>query len=194
MVAAFSRMDGRFVIDGKLGCPICSTTYEIRDGVADLRLDAVDQPDNTAPGAGRAHAPMEQGDQASVRAAALLGLSNPNSLVILVGAAADLGGSISEMTEARIMAVNPVSSLIETERVAVIRTGERFPFASNSVDGVMLDKSSDLFAADAGRILRQGGRLVGPATLQIDGQLRELARDETNVVAESVGQLISLSR
>ncbi len=193
MVAAFSRMDGRFVIDGKLGCPICSTTYEIRDGVADLRPGATDQPDSR-PGVVRSQASMEPDDQRSIRAAAMLGLSNPNSLVILVGAAADLSGSISEMTEARIMAVNPVSSLIETERVAVIRTGERLPFASNSVDGVMLDKSHELFAPDAGRILRQGGRLVGPATLQIDGQLRELARDETNVVAESVGQLISLSR
>lgn len=195
MVAAFNKMEGRFVVNGKLGCPVCSTSYEITDGIADLRLnpDDSDVGEHTPPAI--AQGTTVQDDQAAGRAAALLGLTTPNSLVALVGSAASLSNSVTEMTEARIMAINPVAPLGESERVAVIRVSQRFPFAPGSVDGLMLDESSaTTLAHDAGRVLRQGGRLVGPATLKIDGQLRELARDDRNVVAESVGQLIFLSR
>jgi uncharacterized protein YbaR (Trm112 family) len=189
MVAAFNKMDGRFVVDGRLGCPICSRNYEIRDGIADLRVELDDLPSSS-----REPENGADGD-AALRAAALLGLSSPRSLVLLVGAAAGLGEWISEMTEARVMAINPFDRISETERIASIRVNDRFPFAPVSVDAIMLDDSaSETLARDAGRVLRQGGRLVGPSTLRVDGQFRELARDERNVVAESVGQLISLSR
>ena len=189
MVAAFNKMDGRFVVDGKLGCPICSANYEIRAGIADLRLDLAEHP--VAP----EQPETNTDDDAALRAAALLGLTNPNSLVLLVGAAASLSESISGLTEARVMAINPLHPVTDTERIASIRVNDRLPFAPVSVDAIMLDESSpDSLSRDAGRVLRQGGRLVGPSTFKIDGQFRELARDERNVVAESVGQLISLSR
>ena len=190
MVAAFNKMDGRFVVDGRLGCPICSQNYEIRDGIADLRVELHELHSARHP-----EAEAEADDDAALRAAALLGLSSPGSLVLLVGAAAGLGERIGEMTEARVMAINPVDRIAETERIASIRADDRFPFAPVSVDAIMLDDSaSETLAGDAARVLRQGGRLVGPSTLRVDGQFRELARDERNVVAESVGQLISLSR
>jgi uncharacterized protein YbaR (Trm112 family) len=189
MVAAFYKMDGRFVLDGRLGCPICSQNYEIRDGIADLRVELRKLPSSSRQPETDAH------DDAALRAAALLGLSSPGSLVLLVGAVAGLAERISEMTEARVMAINPVGRITETERIASIRVNDRFPFAPVSVDAIMLDDSaSETLAGDAGRVLRQGGRLVGSSTLRVDGQFRELARDERNVVAESVGQLISLSR
>lgn len=194
LVAAFNSMDGRFVVEGKLGCPVCSASYSITDGIADLRLD-VGAPNNEEQESSATAQTVSHDDDTAVRAAALLGLTNPNALVVLAGSAASLSSNIGEMTESRIMAINPVTRLGQSERVAVIRARERFPFASGSVDGIMMDASSAAtFAHDAGRVLRQGGRLVGPATLRIDGQFRELARDDTNVVAESVGQLISLSR
>jgi len=34
LVAAASRMDGRHLIDGVLGCPVCRREYAIRDGTA----------------------------------------------------------------------------------------------------------------------------------------------------------------
>ena len=33
LVAAVARMDGRHIVDGTLGCPLCRREYPIRDGV-----------------------------------------------------------------------------------------------------------------------------------------------------------------
>lgn len=195
MVAAFNKMDGRFVIDGKLGCPVCSTSYAITDGIADLRLNATHETGDENTASTTLHPASVQESETAIRAAAMLGLTTPNSVVVLAGTETTLANSLSELTEARVMAVNPVNAVDATERVAVIRADERLPFAPGSLDAVMLDDSNAaILAHDAGRVLRQGGRLVGPASLTIDAPLRELARDDTNVVAESMGQLISLSR
>ncbi|MEO8575536.1 MAG: hypothetical protein ABI556_02495, partial [Gemmatimonadales bacterium] len=70
LVAAFNKMDGRFVVEGKLGCPVCSATYGIREGIADLSED----PYEVTHGCGRLGDPEEE---AAVRAAALLGLTKP---------------------------------------------------------------------------------------------------------------------
>ena len=34
LVASVGRMDGRHVIDGTLGCPVCHRQFPIRDGAA----------------------------------------------------------------------------------------------------------------------------------------------------------------
>ena len=62
------------------------------------------------------------------------------------------------------MALNPAHAVQETERLAVVLMDSRFPLTPFSVDGMVLDGSAGpaLFA-DAGRVLRQGGRLVAPA-------------------------------
>jgi hypothetical protein len=47
---------------------------------------------------------------------------------------------------------------------------------------------------DAVRVLKTGGRLVVTADSPLRGNLRELARDEKYVVAESTGPLLGLTR
>lgn len=188
LVAAFIRMDGRFVVEGKLGCPVCSASYWIRNGIADLREIAGDTGEFS-------DAPSSSDDeQLAMRAAALLGLTKPNSLVVLAGRAARLSHQVSELADARVMSMNPETGIGETERVSVILAAKRFPFAPNSVDGIMLDEATAAFAPDASRILRQGGRLIAPKGTILPAGFREMASDEKEIVAESIGELISLSR
>jgi len=187
LVAAFNRMNGRFVIEGRLGCPVCSATYGITDGVVDLR-------DGASSDADMLRNSRQPDEESSVRAAALLGLTKPNSIVVLAGSSANLGHQISEFAEARVLAVNPTDRIAETERVAVVMASSRLPFAPSTIDGIIVDETTAAFAKDAARILRQGGRLIAPTTTKLPAAFRELARDEKDVVAESIGELISLSR
>ncbi len=187
LVAAFSRMDGRFVVEGKLGCPVCSASYSIVDGVVDLRERP--GPREEAPGDS-----LRADQESAVRAAALLGLTKPNAIVVLVGSSANLSHQVSELAEARVLAVNPTTKIDETERVAVILSNDKLPFAPSAVDGIMVDETTTAFATDASRILRQGGRLIAPTATKLPAGFRELAKDDKDVVAESIGELTSLSR
>jgi uncharacterized protein YbaR (Trm112 family) len=187
LVAAFNLMDGRFVIEGKLGCPVCSATYFIRDGLVDLREEG-DQ--HAAVSRSQAH----PDDESAIRAAALLGLTKPNSIVVLAGGSANLSDQISEIGEARVLVVNPRTAVHESERVALILADDRLPFAPGSIDGIIIDEATTVFGKDAARVLRQGGRLVAPAGTDLPAGFRELARDYDQVVAESIGELITLSR
>lgn len=187
LVAAFNRMDGRFVIEGKLGCPVCSATYQIRDGVADFR-----EPENNVLSlCGGLRVPDQE---AAMRAAALLGLTKPNAIVVLGGDAASLAQDVSEIAEARVIALNAAGKVFESEKIAAVLTDKRLSLAPGSIDGMMLDETTREFVADAPRVLRQGGRLVVPKGTALPAGFRELAQDEKEIVAESIGELISLSR
>lgn len=188
LVAAFNRIEDRFVIEGKLGCPVCSATYLIADGIVDLREGGESYPSETQ------HDSMADNEELAIRAAALLNLTKPDALVVLAGGSSTLSHQMSELAEARVIVLNPAERLAETERVAVVLADTRLPFAPGSVDGIILDKPTTAFAFDAARILRQGGRLVAPVSANLGAGFRELARDENEVVAESIGELISLSR
>lgn len=190
LVAAFHKMEGRFVIEGRLGCPLCSGSYEISGGIAYLRDATASDSPSLEPGQSR-----ETEDEA-MRIAAMLGLIKPAAVAVLVGMDADIAGEVSELSNARIVSLNSTSvQSRERENVAAVMSGARFPFAAASVDGVMLERgSSASVVAECVRVLRTGGRLVADASLSLAGNLRELARDERYVVAEFTGPLLSLTR
>src|SRR5690348_11398585 len=97
LVAALSAVQDRFVIKAKLGCPVCGASYLISNGIADLRIQPGNHPSP--------HAPSEPDDP--VRIAALLNLTRPGALAVLEGHHSSVAQSVSEMTETRIMAINP---------------------------------------------------------------------------------------
>ncbi len=190
LVAAFAKMDGRFVTEGRLGCHVCSASYSISQGVADLR-SVRDSDADRRPNA-EARVPAEED---GMRTAAMLNLGRPGLLIVLEGNEARLSHIISELTEARVIALNPNGQAGETERVAPVLAENRFPLASASVDGIALSTNAAReLLADASRVLKPGGRLVVPAGSRIASSFRELARDESQLVAEMTGPLITLSR
>ena len=181
LVAAFNKMDGRFVVEGKLGCPICNASYDIAGGVARFGGEVSD-----------AFAPNVSAESV-MRTAALLNMMRPGSIAVLCGTEANAAEDLSELTQSRVIALNPASNIEDTERVARIVTLDRIPLASSSIDGIAIGNCHSLIG-DAGRVLKAGGRIAAPVTVSFPPGFREIARDDTTVVAESIGPLVGIQR
>jgi hypothetical protein len=181
-------MDGRFVIEGKLGCPVCDASYPIASGVA--RFADESQPELADPGSASPAAPPDP-----VRIAALVDLTRPGKTVVIEGAAAAIAHHLVELTGARVITVNAPGPEDEAEGVAAATVGKRLPLASASVDGLVIGPTPSFDMTEASRVLRRGGRLLAPASLRAaEGPFRELARDGENVVLEAVGEFVKLTR
>lgn len=190
LVAAFNKMDGRFVIEGKLGCPVCSASYPITGGVADLRESPGTPPTDFN------DTPAEDAEATALRVAAMLGLTRAGSVAVLSTMPSSIAGLVAELASVRVVGINATTPPAEErENVAMVLSSNRLPFASSSIDAVMLASvaASDE-VSEAVRILKTGGRLVVPAETALGGNLRELARDDHFIVAESTGPLLNLSR
>ena len=181
LVASFSKMQDRFVIEGKLGCPVCNAEYELRHGVAEF-------------GSALAEAvPVEVEDDAVIRTAALLNLSRPGSLAVLCGDEARVANRVSEMTMSRVIALNPASPVEETELVSIITCDARIPLASASVDAIAIGEHAGLLT-DAGRVLKPSSRIVVGREVQLRGEFTILAQDDLNTVGELNGPVVQLGR
>lgn len=184
LVAAFTTLRDRFVLDGTLGCPVCDAVYPIADGIADFSLsgqEATECGDTAAPDPDYA-----------LRLAAFLNLMSPGHTVVLEGAHAAHAAEVATITQCRVIAVTPLIRLDDTELTSTVCATGRIPLASASLAGVALTNAG--LAGEAARVLRRGGRLVGPAEMILPPAFSELARDDTHVVAESKGPLVGLSR
>ena len=189
LVAAFNKMDGRFVIEGKLGCPVCSASFPITNGVADLR----DSPD--APIVNPSRWQDDDDEAAALRVAAMLGLTRAGVVAVLSAVPGPIAGLVAEIASVRVVGTNSITSASERENVAMIRSSDRLPFASGSINAVMLGATATSDEVEeAERILRTGGRLVVTAGSPLRGNLREIARDDRYIVAESTGPLLGLTR
>jgi uncharacterized protein YbaR (Trm112 family) len=180
LVAAFHRMEGRNVINAKLGCPVCNAEYFIRDGIAVF-------------GDGISGARPAAMDPAHI--AAFLNLTSPGKTILLAGAFAAYSAAVSLATEARAISLN-ADHPGRLDQVAEVRAGPRVPLAANSLDGIALDESHSTqeFLAEAQRVLRSGGRLLMPGSSKLPAAVHELARDSHHIVAERVTELITLGR
>lgn len=186
LVAAFYEMEGRVVIEGKLGCPVCGAEYFIRRGVA--IFDGAD--------ASLGGSPANDPESDGTMIAALLDLARPGLFALLAGEWARESDAVAELSGARIIALNSPSRLRGSDAVAEVRAVYPIPLAGHSLDGVALDRahSTPAMLAEAARLLRPRGRLLVRGEAQLSQQFHELARDSNQVVAESVGELVSLRR
>lgn len=184
LVAAFTTIQDRVVEEGKLGCPVCNAAYPIEFGVVDF----ASEPGLIASCTGEA----QPDEEAAIRLAAFLNLTRPGSVAVLHYDHAALANLVSELTQCRVLALDPAVRVIDTELTASVHSDSRIPLGTSSVDAVALSDSR--YLEDAARVLRQGGRLLAPANLTLPPGLTELARDDANVVAEAHGPVISLRR
>jgi uncharacterized protein YbaR (Trm112 family) len=180
LVAAFSRMDGRDVLEAKLGCPVCNGEYFIRDGIAHF-------------GDGVTGARPAGDDPAHI--AAFLNLTSPGKTILLAGAYAECAAAVSTIAEARVVSLNAARS-VSLDQVAELRVGDRIPLASNSLDGIALDEphATQVSIAEAERLLRPGGRLLIAVSATLPVNTHELARDSNHIVAEKISEFVSLGR
>ncbi|HYN82976.1 MAG TPA: hypothetical protein VES88_15935 [Gemmatimonadaceae bacterium] len=186
LVAAFYRMDGRMVVEGKLGCPVCGAEYFIRDGVAVFDEDH-----------GSLHrSPVGDAETDGTEIAALLNLAGPGMLALLAGEWARDAQAVSELTGARIIALNSPSRLSDSDAIAEVHARLPIPIAAHSLDGIAFDAAhaTPALLSEAARLLRPRGRLLVRGQARLSDAFHELARDRDQVVAEYVGELVSLRR
>ena len=189
LVASLKAISNRFVLDGTLGCPVCHAEYAIRTGIADFRIDGgpeqVAEPPRTS----------ERGEELAMRVAAYLNVIEPGAVVVLGGTWTTAAQEVSVMTETRVLALNPNEHAEESETVALLRVSREIPLAPASVLGVALDASFPAeIMSSALKVVRPGGRIVGPVTIDVPTDLALLARDEMYWVAEKPAEMVSLRR
>lgn len=181
LVVTVHRKEGRHLIDGILGCPVCAAQYPVRDGIADLRPRA-----EACPPAEAAPAPGRPDEARVFRAAALLDLGDAGRVVAIVGASCDVAVPLGEIAQVHVIAIDPATTLEDAEHVSVLRLGAGLPFAPASLDGAILDAGAvERWGFDAILAhIKSRGRVVAPAATPVPDEIALLARDEREWVGE----------
>jgi uncharacterized protein YbaR (Trm112 family) len=174
LVAVSRRMEGRSIVEGTLGCPVCRRQYAIADGVAWFGVEAGTRADTPSPTLAPA------GDDGALRLAAFLGVESPGGIVVLDGSWSRLAMALREIVPLSCVLVDPPPGVeLVGEGIGAIRSGGVIPLAQASVRGVALDAGADTTRVTAAlRVLSSRARLVAPSTLAVPDEVDELARDE----------------
>jgi hypothetical protein len=118
-----SRMDGRRVLTGELGCPACGNLVRLADGIADW---------------GDAPASVAATGLTAEAVAAFLGLSGPGGFVLLAGGVTSLAPALAPlMSGVRLVLLNPPAGTPDSEEASVLRAA-RVPLKSASMRGAVI--------------------------------------------------------
>jgi uncharacterized protein YbaR (Trm112 family) len=145
------RVEGRSVIEGQLGCPVCGRTFQLVNGV----LDTGDSPHFS-------ELPASELDAEAVTA--LAGLSGPGGYLTLVGPVADSWKDVAALNPGvALVVVNPGHEVADAPGISVLHSG-RIPLKSRSMRGVVLGRpyGDDLhWVGEGARVVLPGLRIVG---------------------------------
>ena len=183
LVASVVRMDGRHIVEGVLGCPVCRREYPIRNGIGWF----AESSDATAT---RVRTPAAAAKPDLVtRAAALLGLSDAGGIIVLGGHWVDCAEALGQLGPAHVVLVDATPAPDSAQETSGLVFGDRLPFARGALRGVALhgDSARVSRVTSAAELLRPRGRLVAPATTALPEGVTELARDADDWVAERTG-------
>lgn len=188
LVVAIHEIEHREVVQGTLGCPVCSTEYPIRDRVVEMTPSAP-----PIAGVGDADADVD----AVERLAAMLDLAEPRPLVILGGAWSRAAVALHHLTEQRLLLVGSFDrSCVGVGVYGLHAPPGTLPIAGAASSGIALDVTDAVLLAAAAAALRPGGRLVVPSGAALPGGVIELVRDARWIVGErrTAPSLVSLGR
>jgi uncharacterized protein YbaR (Trm112 family) len=167
LVAAPIAMDGRRIVRGVVGCPVCRAEFPIVEGVAYFAERA---PLAGGRGAGPGY------DAAGL--AAFLALGGPGGYAVLVGAAARLGAAMTTAVPGvHFVAVNPPQGVHGAPALSVLVAGT-LPIKSSAVRAVALggDHADAAWVREGARILLPGLRLAIEDERASPEGISELAR------------------
>jgi uncharacterized protein YbaR (Trm112 family) len=174
LVLSADRMDGRDVMRGTLGCPICHAEFPIVAGVARFG----DRPP------ARAH---PRNDAESLRLAALLDLTEAGGYAILAGETGNQAPGMRELTDTQLLLVDPPTDVEMGNGLSGLTTPSTpraFPLADGSARAIALDEAATAEQLDAAvRALSPAGRLLAPVRLPLPDHITELARDDRSWLA-----------
>lgn len=167
LVAAPIVMDGRRIVRGVIGCPVCRAEFPVVDGVGFFARQAqAARPGAASPG------------YEVAALAAFLNLTGPGGYAVLVGAAARFGAEIvAAVPGVHFVAVNPPPGVSEGPALSVL-VAAGLPFKSSTVRAVALgaDYADRAWLSEAGRILLPGLRLAAEDERASADGISELAR------------------
>jgi len=189
LIARADELEARHIVQGELGCPICEARYAIRDGVADFSEGV-----STWAPSGPPAEDSEDAEALALRAAALLGLTDPGGMVVLAGDWSACADSLLDVVEGvQLLALDPAPVLRSGGALSLARISAVLPLAAASARGIALDAShaTPSLLAGAARALAPGGRLIAPASAPVPESLQELARDDEHWVAAAPRTSIS---
>ena len=190
LVASFKNVSNRFVETGTLGCPICSAQYPIENGVADFSAGL-----SSASCEEQRAAAGHRREELATRAGAFLDATEPGATVVLGGVWSYAAEELSSLAELRVFAMNPAPGVKETATVGLLRVAAAIPLATDSCLGVAVDAwFNSAIVPAAGRVVRPGGRVVGPTNIPPPAELAILAQDEEYWVARKTPVIIPLRR
>ena len=190
LVASFSKVSNRFVEEARLGCPSCSGEYWIRGGVADFSGEVI-LPECEDERKAASH----RREELATRAGAYLEATEPGATIVLGGLWAYAAQELSEMAEVRVIAINAPGEVKESESVGLVRVGSEIPLAAGSVLGVAVDAWFPAnIVESAVRVVRPGGRIVGPAATKAPSGFSILAHDDKYWIAQKAPEVVTISR
>lgn len=172
LVAAFDTIVERDVISGMLGCPVCRSEFQITKGELWLVTTAMPSP------ATRALNPEED----ALRLAASLDLRSETGFAILRGAWCALAERIAEISPTHLVLLDPPLNTGRGPGRSVIHAGGTVPFSPATAVAATVDDDERAYALSLA--VKPKGRLVGPTTVALPRDTRELVRDDRWWVAE----------
>jgi hypothetical protein len=190
LVASFHKVNHRFIEEAKLGCPSCRAEYWIRGGVADFSEEVI-LPECEDERKAASH----RREELATRVGAYLEATEPGATIVLGGLWAYAAQELSEMAEVRVIAVNAPTEVKESETVGLVSAASEIPLATGSVLGVAFDAWFPAkIVESAVRVVRPGGRIVGPAAIKAPDDLSILAHDDKYWVAQKAPEVVTISR
>jgi len=172
LVVSATRTSARHIVDGILGCPVCSAEFRIENGTVWFT--------GKVPGA-TLDAPS---DEAAMRLAAFLQLTDARSPAVLCGRFASHAAGIGAMSDTPLMLVNAPPSLVADVAASLV-VGDTMPLAAGILRGAAIDESASVhLVRSILRAVRGGGRVVGPPDLVPPEGATEIVRDARLWVAE----------
>ena len=150
LILLAERVEARRVLVGKLGCPTCRSQYDVRDGVADLKVEETSNP------------PRDVVIEVD-KLAALLGVTEGPAMLLLLGmheAGAEALADMLQEVEV-IVAHDDVKPGVERMGVSRLRVGAKIPFHDRAMRGVVVSDGSSLSVVnEAARVCGIAARLV----------------------------------
>lgn len=194
LVAASDEVEGRHIMRGVLGCPVCHARYPIERGIADFS------------GGTTLPVVLEQGTVAddettAVKLAAMFDLTDPSGYVILVGGWARLAAALRAVVPVMVLAINAPPDVAMGDGISGVATIDRIPVAAGSARAIAFDSpdaalQEDIDPATALGAVKPGGRVVALAAAPVPADVTVLARDAEHWVGtrSSGAPLIRLIR
>ncbi len=185
LVASIDRADERDVLEGTLGCPVCSAEYRIREGVVWFGDAPVAESETPSPAE-------------ALRLAAALDLTDARMTAILHGSWGAHASILRGLSPAHMLLVNPPTGVTSGDGISIVRAPVA-PVAAAWADAAALDHAGSAMAESMRGALRGGGRLLARADVPIPPGFGELARDADVWVAQldvgaATGAPVAISR